>query len=67
MFVGLPCRSYEEMANDEQCTASGPSAVMGTADPATLRLARGVYYTRTNPQAPYAINSSGVIDDVFNV
>lgn len=66
MFVGLPCRTYDEMTN-EQCTASGPAAVMGTADPATLRLARGVYYTRTNPQAPYAINSSGVIDEVFHV
>lgn len=66
VFTGLPCASYEEMEH-EQCTATGAAAVMGTADPETLRKARGVYYMRTNMQPPYAINSSGVIDEVFNV
>lgn len=66
IFVGLPCNSYDEMER-EQCTATGQTVRMGTADLDTLRLARGVYYLRTNPQAPYAMNSTGVIDEIFHV
>lgn len=67
VFMGLACGSYEEMEEEQCSTSAGMPAVMGTADPVTLRKARGVYYLRTNQQPPYAINSSGIIDEVFNV
>lgn len=65
-FEAVQCASYEEIKQHE-CTSSGDEILMGGADPVQLRKARGIYYTRTNDQSPYALTNNGVFDEVFNV
>lgn len=65
-FDSVQCASYEEI-KQKQCTSSGPNVRMGGGDPDQMRIARGIYYTITRKESPYALNNTGAFDEAFNV